>query len=222
VPKTGQAWTTLLELKEGDEHLNKCVPFPSDPRFINIWTEPKVSIGQRCILIRTPAGNVLWDCITYLDQLTIDFINGIGGLAAIVISHPHFYTTHLLWADVFKCPIYLAAVDKKWLSREDLKTTLPGASEPGLRRFVKAENNAIIGSDGRDTGVRALKLGGHFPGSLVALFDGRLLLADTMMVTPSGLGHWGGKGRPRGMTTFAFMWSYPNVCSDSVRWCDQN
>lgn len=32
----------------------------------------KFAIGQRAILLLTPHGNVLWDCITYLDQETVD------------------------------------------------------------------------------------------------------------------------------------------------------
>lgn len=32
----------------------------------------KFAIGQRAILIQTPSGNVLWDCITLLDQETVD------------------------------------------------------------------------------------------------------------------------------------------------------
>ena len=31
------------------------------------------------------------------------------------------------------------------------------------------------------------------------------------MTTPAGLGNWKEKGRPRGMNSFAFMWSIPNV-----------
>lgn len=72
------------------------------------------------------------------------------------------------------------------------------------------------------TGATVLKLGGHFPGSLVLLFDGRLLIADTLVTTPSGLGSWekdasgaarmeGHLGRPQGMNSFVFMWSIPNM-----------
>ncbi len=63
----------------------------------------------------------------------------------------------------------------------------------------------------------ALKPGGHFPGSLVCLAYGRLLVADTLVTTPSGMGDWskgpdGGKGgRPGGMNSFSFMWSIPNM-----------
>lgn len=67
----------------------------------NIYTEPKFAIGQRAMLIETPAGLVLWDLIALIDEETEQFIKskGNGKLAAIVISHPHFYTTHRYVAD---------------------------------------------------------------------------------------------------------------------------
>lgn len=69
------------------------------------------------------------------------------------------------------------------------------------------------------SGVLAIKLGGHFPGSLVCLAHNRLLIADTLVATPSGMGDWSkgpgerreGKGRPKGMNSFVFMWSIPNM-----------
>jgi len=72
VPRTGQAFTTLAEMKQNG-HENKSQAFDDDDRFLSIWTEPKFGIGQRAILIKTPVGNILWDCITYLDQKTTDW-----------------------------------------------------------------------------------------------------------------------------------------------------
>jgi hydrophobic/amphiphilic exporter-1 (mainly G- bacteria), HAE1 family len=34
----------------------------------------------------------LWDCISLINDATVTLINGLGGLKAIAISHPHFYT----------------------------------------------------------------------------------------------------------------------------------
>jgi hypothetical protein len=62
---------------------------------IAIRTEPQLAIGQSAYLVRTPDGNVLWDCITYLDDETVNMINGLGGLHSIAISHPHFFSTHV-------------------------------------------------------------------------------------------------------------------------------
>jgi len=159
-------------------------------------------------LVKTPLGNILWDCITFLDAETIDKIHGLGGLAAIVISHPHYYSTHLEWAETFDCPVYLSWEDKQWLNRLDRLGK--------ARTFIEGTEEEIE-VRGEKTGVKALRLGGHFPGSLVCLAFGRLLVADTLVTTPSGLGDWskgpdaGKGGRPPGMSSFAFMWSIPNM-----------
>jgi hypothetical protein len=209
VPPSGQAFTTLRELKDSPKaYKNKWKAFDDDDRFWSIWTEPKVAIGQRAILIKTPQGNILWDCITFLDNETIAKINSLGGLAAIVISHPHYYTTHLEWADAFSCPVYLSWEDKAWLNRLDRLGK--------ARTFIESVEEEVEIA-GEKSGVVALKLGGHFPGSLVCLAHGRLLIADTLMTTPSGLGDWSkgpdGKkdGKLDGMNSYVFMWSIPNM-----------
>lgn len=195
------------------KYSNKRKDFEFDDRFTSIWTEPKIAIGQRCILIRTPAGNVLWDCVTFIDDDTISYIKSQGGLEAIVISHPHYYSTHLQWAETFNCPVYISVEDEEWLSRADKPTSGSEHADVPAREFIGADSNefGIPSRDGKSTGVQALKLGGHFPGSLVVLYDGRLMIADTLVTTPAGMGNWQEKPRPKGMNSFAFMWSIPNV-----------
>ena len=203
VPPAGQAFTRAVDMKRRG-YRNQWRQFDDDDRFWSIWTEPKFAIGQRAILVKTPLGNILWDCITYLDAETIERINALGGLAAIVISHPHYYTTHLDWADAFDCPVYLSWEDKQWLNRLDRLGK--------ARTFIEGSEEEIE-VRGERTGVKALKLGGHFPGSLACLAFGRLLVADTLVTTPSGVGSWDGAkgGRPEGMNSYAFMWSIPNM-----------
>jgi hypothetical protein len=52
---------------------------------------------------------------------------------------------------------------------------------------------------------------------VVLLFDHHLLIADTLMITPSGLANWDTNAlgeprkRPPGVNTFAFMYSIPNM-----------
>lgn len=200
VPPGGQSFVSLHTLRSNG-HRNVFTAIPGDPdRLVAIHTLPKVGIGQRAILVRTPRGNVLWDCVTLLDDETVATIAELGGLEAIVISHPHYYSTHLEWARALGCPVYLASEDKGWLAQEDAKHQV----------FITDAETDIL-----DTKV--LKLGGHFPGSLVMLFEGRLLIADTFLATPSGLGNWdvdavgAARQRPSGMSSFSFMWSYPNM-----------
>ncbi|KAI1378886.1 beta-lactamase-like protein [Hypoxylon crocopeplum] len=202
-PPTGQAFTTLDEICSSSK--NTWTPVCGDNRFASIVTEPKVGIGQRAILIKTPQGNVLWDCITLIDEETIDKIKGIGGLKAIVISHPHYYTTHVEWARAFNCPVYLAAEDKQWTTQSSPHQVFVNETELDLQ------------IEGVSSGIKVLKLGGHFPGSFVSLYEGRLLIADTLVTTPSGLGSWdtdavgAARTRPSGMNSYSFMWSIPNM-----------
>lgn len=110
----------------------------------------------------------------YLDAavsgLSPDQINSLGGLKAIVISHPHYYTTHLVWAKVFNCPVFLATEDKFWLCR--------GATA-GERIFINSDSQEIV------PGVTAVKVGGHFPGSMVLHWENMLFIADSLVTVPA-------------------------------------
>ncbi|KAM5352799.1 hypothetical protein ACJ41O_005521 [Fusarium nematophilum] len=198
VPPSGQSFSTLARLRES--HRNEFTPYPPDRRLTFISSTPKLAIGQRAVLIQTGQGNILWDCISLLDEETIARIEGLGGLKAIVISHPHFYSTHVQWARAFRCPVYLASEDMRW-------TTMSSGHQVRL----DATETEIEG-----TGVKAIKLGGHFPGSMVLLFDGRLLIADTLMTTAAGVGKWDvdamgeAREKPPGLNSFSFLYSIPN------------
>lgn len=109
VPARGQSWTTLDALRSS--HMNAFREY--DAAVIGIGAG--FAIGQRALLVRTAGGNVLWDCVATLDDATITLIKSLGGLAAIAISHPHFYTTMNEWARAFDCPIHLNAADKDWI-----------------------------------------------------------------------------------------------------------
>jgi hypothetical protein len=85
----GQRWTTLATMQAGNFH-NVFKEY--EPHLTGIGTEPSFAIGQRALLLQTDQGNVLWDCISYLDGNTVAAIQQRGGLKAIAISHPHFYT----------------------------------------------------------------------------------------------------------------------------------
>jgi hypothetical protein len=90
------------------KYKNRIEQDETDERIWSIFTEPQFAIGQRAIFLQTPHGNVLWDCISHLDEATINFIKSRGGLQAIAIFHPHFYSSHLCWAKAFDCPVFLA------------------------------------------------------------------------------------------------------------------
>src|SRR6266480_5860100 len=109
----GQRWTTLEELRQ--KHHNT---MREDHGLIGIGTEPSFAIGQRALLIQSPGGNLLWDCITLLDDHTIAEVNSRGGIRAIAISHPHFYSSMVEWAECFDAQIFLHTADREWVMRK--------------------------------------------------------------------------------------------------------
>ena len=80
----GQRWTTIPELQT--DHHNRIEDVGSN--LTGIGTVPGFAIGQRALLVRTPNGNVLWDCISLLDDATVETIRVLGGISAIAVSHP--------------------------------------------------------------------------------------------------------------------------------------
>ena len=85
VPRGGQAWITQEELASG--HVNAWRQLETN--LFEIHTLPQFGIRQRALLLRTSAGNILWDCIALLDDATEVLVRALGGLRAIAISHPH-------------------------------------------------------------------------------------------------------------------------------------
>lgn len=189
VPPAGQRWTTLAELHaEGFRGRLEEV----EPALSGITVEPRLGIGQRALLVRTPAGNLLWDPVGYVDDDLEAEVWGLGGLAAVASSHPHMFGAQVSWSHRFgHVPVWVAAPDRGWVQRED----------PVVRSYE--ESAEVL------PGVRLVRVGGHFPGSAVAHLkgaDGRgvLLTGDTVAVTPDQ--HW-----------VSFLRSYPNNIPLSAR-----
>jgi len=123
----GQQWTTLEKLKS--DHRNR---FEEEaPHLLGIGTEPEFAIGQRALLLQSPHGNLLWDCISLLDDKTVAEVKARCGIRAISISHPHFYSSMVEWAECFDAQIFLHAKDRQWSMRQSPRiqfwdeTTLP-------------------------------------------------------------------------------------------------
>lgn len=170
VPEAGQRWTTLEALRVG--HANAWRQL--GPDLLAVRTVPDFGIGQRALLLRTPAGNLLWDCIALLDAATETVVRALGGLAGIAISHPHYYTTMVEWGRTFGVPVWLHAADRAHVMRPD----------PALR-FWEGETQSVL------PGVTLHRLGGHFAGGTVAHRaagpgggPGALLTGDVLQVLP--------------------------------------
>jgi len=95
VPPGGQRWVTLTGLR-GEGHRIELRGL--EPGLTGIGADPPVGIGQRALLVQTPAGNFLWDCFGFIDNEGIAAVNDRGGLHGIAMSHPHFYGVNVEWS----------------------------------------------------------------------------------------------------------------------------
>jgi hypothetical protein len=179
----GQEWTTLEELA----HSHRNVLTTEEPGLVSIRTEPTFAIGQRALLVETPDGNVLWDCISLVDGATVEAVRSRGGVSAIAISHPHFYSTMVEWSRAFGgIPVWVHEDDRGWIMRPD----------PAVRTWSG-------GTMPLPGGVTLVHVGGHFEGSQVLLWPagaggkGVLLAGDMPNVCADS--RW-----------VTFMRSYPN------------
>lgn len=91
---------------------------------LSLQTVPAFAINQRAFLLRTSQVNILWDCITTLDEDIKTLIAALDGLNDIAILHPHYYTTMQDRGAEFDAPIYLHAHDREWIMRNSTRITL--------------------------------------------------------------------------------------------------
>lgn len=184
IGKDGQRWTTISELQKSYQNRIEDI----DPNITGIGTTPGFAIGQRGLLVQTPNGNVLWDCVSLIDDATVEAIRARGGIRAIAVSHPHTVGSLVEYSHAFgKVPIYWHADNREWVMRPD----------PAFE-FWEGETCELM------DGLTLIRCGGHFPGSTVLHWSagaegrGALLTGDTMQVAQDR--HF-----------VSFMYSYPNM-----------
>ena len=183
----GQQWTTLDGMRQAGYH-NAITE--EEPGLTGIVTEPSFAIGQRALLVQTDQGNVLWDCVSLLDDATAQAVDDLGGIAAIAASHPHLYGSVITWAERFQAKVYLHEADRRWMMRPD--------DGDDRVTFWSGESLALPGD------LTLVRLGGHFPGSAVLHWPtgadrkGALLTGDTIYAVSDRA--W-----------VSFMYSYPNL-----------
>ena len=183
VNPAGQTWTTLQELGESHRNVLRLL----EPNLTSIKTEPSFAMGHHALLVQSPHGNVMWDCISLIDDETIEAVQSLGGITAIAISHPHFYDTMVEWSRAFgDVPVYLHAADSEWIMRPDACIVLWDDGDFSL-----------------NDEMTLIHCGGHFPGSSVLHWStgaggrGVLLTGDTIAPGPEP-------------TLVSFLYSYPN------------
>ncbi|RIJ76683.1 hydrolase [Nakamurella silvestris] len=183
VPPSGQQWTTQAELIEAGytTHVREL-----EPDLYAITVEPELAIGHRGLLVRTPAGNLLWEPPGYINEQVVDEVRGLGGVAVISASHPHLTGASIQWSHAFGgVPVLVSAADQQWIRRPDPAVELWS----GVREVLP--------------GLSFHQCGGHFAGSSVAHWPagaqgrGALLTGDTILPGPDG-------------KSVSVMRSYPN------------
>jgi glyoxylase-like metal-dependent hydrolase (beta-lactamase superfamily II) len=186
----GQQWTTLESVQKNYHNVIKAV----EQNLTGIGTHPSFAIGQRALLIQSSKGNILWDCISLLDEPTIAVVKALGGISAIAISHPHYYSSMIEWSHAFDAPIYLHEANRKWVMRPDEKAL----------HFWDGDMYKF------GNGLTMLRLGGHFTGGTVLHWDagsegkGVILSGDILQVVSD-------------RRFVSFMYSYPNLIPLSAK-----
>ncbi len=188
VPPSGPAWTSTERLlAEG----HRLVITEMEPDLWGLRAEPKVGIGQTALLARGAAGNLLFDVPPFVDPDAVGALQRLGGVAAIMASHPHMYGAQVAWSRAFGgVPVYVARKDLDWVQRKDaVLVAWDTQFEPV-------------------PGAWANQVGGHFPGQTVVHWRGAddsgvLLAGDACSVRPDG--------------NVSFQRSYPNLIPMSPR-----
>jgi hypothetical protein len=178
----GQQWTSPEDL--ADHYRTELRE--EEPNLLGVGMSPAFGIGQRALLVCTPDGNVLSDCIALIDDAARQRIHALGGIDVIAMSHPHFYGAHIDIADAFDARVLIPNADRQWIQRPS-------------RRIEHFEDTATP-----VPGVTLARIGGHFDGAAVLHWPagsggrGALLTGDTITVVQD-------------RSWVSFMWSYPNL-----------
>ncbi len=183
IPLGGQEWTTVEKLAGAGY---RAVEHEVEPGLHGLYVDPKTAIGQQSLVIRTPAGSLLWDPIGFVDEAAVAAVAAHGPVLAVAGSHPHMFGVQTQWSKALgDVPILVADADRAWLARSD-----------GPIVFWSGTHEVT-------PGLTLHQIGGHFPGSAVAHWrdgaDGRgvLLTGDGVFPNPD-------------RRTVSFLRSYPN------------
>jgi hypothetical protein len=115
-PAPVSVWTTLDEMQLRYQNLIQRV----EPSLFSVRSIPAFPDGQRALLLRTAEGNILWGCVTLIDERTIRTIRALGGVAAIAVSHPRHFASMIEWSRAFgDVPVYVHASNRRWVMRPD-------------------------------------------------------------------------------------------------------
>src|SRR5256885_1928208 len=83
-------------------------------------------------------------CISLIGDEAVAAVRALGGIAAIAISHPHYYSSMVEWSQAFDAPVLVHAADRRWVMRPDAAV-----------EYWEGDERPLFG------GLTLLRLGGH-------------------------------------------------------------
>lgn len=180
VPATGQEWRTLDEISAGRQF----EIIEREAGVYEIRVTSTFAIGQRMWFIKTEGKGVLWDCVPMVDPEVKQFFDHHGGVSAMAISHPHFYSTIKAWSELLSIPVYVHENDARWIGQPFESLVTWSGTHMDL-----------------NGGAKLICAGGHFEGSSVMIVhraNGDLMFSgDTVFPNPD-------------RKSVSFMRSFPN------------
>lgn len=185
LPPGGQRWTSA-EALAGDHAIEVA---EQEPGLVGLAVEPHFAIGQRALV----CDGLMWDCVSLATEEAVATLTAAGPVHTIAISHPHYYTGMVDWADALDARVLLHEADREWITRPSARVELWSGE-----RLEAGEGHELI------------RLGGHFEGATICRWhrahDGRgvLLTGDIVQVVAD-----------RDWVTF--MRSYPNYIPLAAR-----
>jgi glyoxylase-like metal-dependent hydrolase (beta-lactamase superfamily II) len=179
----GQQWLSPDELAA-----THSIRFAEEDGVTTMVMTPGFAIGQRAFLVPHAGGLVMWECLSLITDEAVARLKAMGGVTAIAISHPHFYSAMAAWSEALGgVPVYLHGADREWVE-----------NCPRNVHFWEGERLALADN------LKLVRLPGHFDGSAGLWWKdgprpgGSLLPGDAIQVVMD-----------RRYATF--MYSYPNA-----------
>ena len=129
VPQKGWSFRDAAEA----ERLYPCHWEEAEPGIWRFWNDPVSGIGSHSYLIRTDAGNMMFEGCAVYDAAALAHIDALGGVRVLSASHPHSYGALWQIQDRFDPELALHPGDLAWSAAvcvtwpfDDLLEPLPG------------------------------------------------------------------------------------------------
>ena len=182
VPLAGQSWTTLSRPRATSTAGASMSPASSASA-----RSPAFAIGQRALLMLTPNGNILWDCISLIDDATVTLIKGARRAAMPSPSRTRTST-------------------RRWRSGAAPSAACPSTPMPTMRagscgptRASSSGRARRLAAPGRDADPRRRPFPGRHHAALGQGAEGRGVVCAADIATVN-----------MDRKSFTFMRSYPN------------